>query len=158
MQFTLGGIRAPKFSPSVPQYSSVSSFSSLNYKIDESVNLISFIVKCTLPCKTCTDGNVSECLSCYQDITISTSIYYLSSLKSCFSVCPEGYFADTSVLTCTACSSVCNTCSMSPNNCTSCKVNSTLKYFYISTGDVGTCLSQCPTFYYPNALNNCAPC
>lgn len=59
MQFTLGGIRAPKFSALVPQYSSVSSFTSLNYKIDESVNLISFVAKCTLPCKTCTDGNVS---------------------------------------------------------------------------------------------------
>ncbi len=80
MQFTIGGIKAPKFSSLVPQYSSVSSFSASDYEIDEVVNLISFVVKCTLPCKTCSDTNLSSCLSCYQDITISTSIYYLSSL------------------------------------------------------------------------------
>lgn len=47
---------------------------------------------------------------------------------------------------------------MTADNCTSCKINSTLKYFFISTGNIGTCLSQCPTFYYPNSLNNCASC
>lgn len=158
MQFTLGGIRSPKFSQLVPQYSSVSSFSALGYKIDESINLISFVVKCTLPCKTCSDINLSECISCYQDITISTSIYYLSSLKTCYSVCPNGYFSDSSVLTCTACNNVCNSCSMVADNCTSCNVNSTLKYFHLSSTNTGTCLSQCPLYFYPNALNNCAAC
>ena len=72
MQFTIGGIRAPKFKPTTSQFSSVSSFTALNYKIDESINLIEFLVECTLPCKTCTVNVPTECLSCYQDVTIST--------------------------------------------------------------------------------------
>jgi hypothetical protein len=44
MQFTIGGIRAPKFKPTTSQFSSVSSFTSLDFKIDESINLIEFIV------------------------------------------------------------------------------------------------------------------
>ncbi len=157
MQLTIGGIKAPKFSQAITQYSSISSFTSSNYKIDESSNLISFQVKCTLPCKTCNDTALSQCLSCYQDITISTSIYYMSSLSTCYSTCPNGYFADSSTLSCPSCNSVCSTCNITATNCTSCKVNSTTKYLYISSNN-GTCLSACPTYFYPNAQDTCVAC
>ena len=158
MQFTIGGIRAPKFKPTTSQFSSVSSFTALNYKIDESINLIEFLVECTLPCKTCVANTPTECLSCYQDVTISTETYYLTSRKFCYSICPDGFYENTITLECEACNSLCKTCEISPTNCTSCYSNATAKYFNVTSTNTGTCLPLCPTFYYPNGLNTCVKC
>jgi len=158
MQFTLGGIRTPKFKQLTAQYSSVSSFNALDYKIDESINLIEFAVQCTLPCKTCSDTVLTECLSCYHDLGISTETYYLTTNKFCYSVCPDGYYEDTITLECELCNSLCKTCEISSTNCTSCVANSTAKFLNLTASNVGTCLAACPTFSYADALGLCVPC
>jgi len=90
-----------------------------------------------------TDGNKDTCLSC------NSGEYLFNS--SCYGSCPDGYFPSSN--TCSACLSVCLTCS-DATFCLTCL--STM--IYLS----GQCLTACPSSYVAltNAsLNsNCFPC
>jgi proprotein convertase subtilisin/kexin type 5 len=144
---TITGLTSPLTSPT--DFTSVVSYDSSGYIIDSNTNTIIFIPACTLPCKTCVT-NMVTCTSCYNNTAISVMVYYLSVNNSCVSSCPNGYFTDAANLLCIACSSPCKTCSGSTNNCTSCVSGSSFPYLNVTSGFVGTCLTQCPAGMFPD--------
>ena len=97
---------------------------------------------------------LNDCSSCLQNLTC-TSCFPGSFLNngSCYQICQQGTYPLTSNWTCSACNSVCVTCTGPTNiSCTSCQPG-----FYIISG---RCVSQCPsdgTFLdIPN--NQCVIC
>ena len=79
MSFSVSGITAPSTVPT--DFSSVITFDSSLYKIDESTNKILFNPGCTLPCRTCS-ATLTACLSCYAS-PISTFVYRDTTLLTC---------------------------------------------------------------------------
>lgn len=151
ISFTITGITAPKSAPS--DYTTVSSYDSGNYLIDQNTNTIIFSILCTMPCRTCSASNSSSCVTCYTDTSITTSIYLYSTTTQCYSTCPSYTYPDSSIYKCVDCNSICLTCTGTSTNCTSCLSNSTYPYLFINSS-VGTCRSQCPTYYYPDTSQN----
>ena len=71
---------------------------------------------------------------------------------SCVSVCPSPYVVRNG--NCSSCSSLCLTCFLVYDNCTSCYTNTSNAYLYN-----GTCLTSCPVFYYSSLANGlCVLC
>ncbi|CAD8058133.1 unnamed protein product [Paramecium primaurelia] len=79
-------------------------------KISDS--LLQFKLNCiptsSLFCKEC--DNLSNCLSCYTDISITTNIYLLNS--KCISACGQKYYSDST-----------NNCKSCPDTCLECTSN-----------------------------------
>jgi hypothetical protein len=161
MVFSISGLTSPKAVPT--DYSTLTSYDSNSYIIDQSTDKIIFILNCTMPCRTCS-STTSTCTACYNDSTITTSNYFNSGTSKCVDACETGYFADSSQMKCNQCSSVCLTCQILSTNCTSC--NSTSSFPYLNkTGTAGTCLSTCQSGMYadtnqsPTLCVNCVgPC
>lgn len=79
---------------------------------------------------------------------------------SLIAVCPDGYYNDpTSVVPlCKLCSLECRTCS-NFTTCFSCQPLNNVAYYYFSANN--TCLTACPTSYFPKGsvcMNCLAPC
>lgn len=161
LSFTVSGMVSPKVVPT--DFSSLTTYDSGNYIIDQSTSSIIFGVNCTLPCRTCST-TATTCTSCYNDSAITTKMYFNSGTSNCVDACEAGYFADASQMKCNPCSSICLTCSPVATNCTSC--NSTSGYPYLNkTASSGTCLAACPSGMYADAnqspilcVNCVAPC
>lgn len=159
MSFSIAGITSPSAAPS--DYSSLLTFDSSGYKIDESNRTILFSLDCTLPCRTCSSKTApTECLSCYSlTSSISTFVYLDTTLKTCNEECVDGKYENTATMTCSACNSNCATCTGSPTFCDTCK-NTTFVYLYkLPTSQ--TCVADCPETMYPDAAldpTTCAPC
>ena len=98
--------------------------------------------KCSDNCETCAGDN-NHCLSCNKD-----SDSFLSLLdNTCHDQCPSGVtvLLDGEEKHCGICSSVCNTCSGSPDYCTSCKQDYSL-WQTPAQGDEpakSTCVKEC---------------
>ena len=114
--------------------------------IDQDTNTVNFTIGCVLPCRTCSNGNTSACLSCYNDPAISLNNLLFPTNSQCVSSCPSGYY-DSGSLTCLACASTCLTCNLVSTNCTSCNTSSANPALNISN-NVGSCLSACPLYFY----------
>ena len=83
---------------------------------------------------------------CYSDCS-STQKYYFQN--TCYSTCPDGTYITYTNVDCAACSSLCYTCSVAANNCTSCHD----RYYYQNT-----CVSKCPTGFYGSTSLICEAC
>jgi hypothetical protein len=155
---TISGLTSPNSAPS--DFTSIVSYDANGYVIDSNTNTIIFSPACTLPCRTCVTDLVT-CTSCYNNSAISSSAYYLSSSNSCLVNCPTGYFADSTNLVCTPCSSPCNTCSGTVSNCTSCVTASTFPYLNVSSSGSGTCVNSCQSGMFPDTtllVPQCTAC
>ena len=98
---------------------------------------------CKAPCSLCS-GESTNCTSC----TINT---YLSQFK-CLNTCPDGDWADSSLMTCRPCSPPCSKCLQSPTKCTACTVETFLTI-------ENKCVSDCPTgFWNDKNDNTCKNC
>lgn len=160
MGLTISGFSTPNAPPSVITYSTLGSFDSNNYKIDESTNNISFSLNCNLPCKTCSVSNKSSCSSCYSSVLITSSIFYHGSSAKCYVNCPDTTYNNNVTLLCTACDSNCLHCYEVPTFCTKCKPNSTFPYLNIS-GVSQVCVSSCVSTMYPDTSidpSSCVAC
>jgi hypothetical protein len=147
MTLSISGMTSPK---TLPSDSTVfTTFDSAQYIIDQSSTDINFSLACNLPCKTCPSTDLNNCTSCYNDTTITTSIYFNGQTNKCVTTCTNGYYPDSIQFKCTACNSICGNCSATANNCTSCVSGSGFPYLNI-TGGSGTCLANCDSGYYPN--------
>lgn len=142
VSFTITGFTSPSSAPS--DYSTITSFES-GYMVSQNTGQILFAVKCVVPCRTCSSGNTSACLTCYNNAAITPNKYYHVATLQCLSACPDGYFE--SSLTCAACSSTCLTCDVLASNCTSCNLSGSYPALSWS-GSSGSCLSACPIYYY----------
>ena len=107
MSFSVSGVTVPNTVPS--DYSSLVSFDSAGYKIDESNSNILFTLTCNLPCRTCGTGQPNSCDSCYAN-PISTFIYYDNVLKTCNEQCVDGKYENTATSQCSLCDGNCETC------------------------------------------------
>ena len=108
-------------------------------------------------CAACNGPYFNHCLAC-------NAPGFLDPLTdSCVSVCPTGYWGDTSTRVCLTCYSTedpyavhgtCRSCyGPNDNQCTSCFSGR----FYLNTSD--TCVLNCPDGWFPNMTNNsCDPC
>ena len=73
----------------------------------------------------------------------NSNTFYLNG--SCISLCPDGYYANTTTQTCTQCNPTCQTCSgITEYQCLSCNSSA----FY--NKDLTTCYQDCPLYYYAN--------
>jgi proprotein convertase subtilisin/kexin type 5 len=155
-------------------YFTAQSFSSANLPIDQTVvngsstvtdlSSAEFYLSCSTNisryhCKTCLANG--QCLSCYQQTTIASTLYtfnnynYLQSDGTCVTQCTPGFYIDTPTNSCIQCSSQCSTCQTSSTTCLTCvQTSSTNKYY----GNNKTCLSSCPNGYYANSGNICLQC
>lgn len=99
---------------------------------------------CQPPCSACLNTS-TFCLSCLSKYN-SSSYYFLSNV--CYaSICPDGYYANTSSRLCIKCSSNCPTCTAS--SCLSC-VSPLILY-------QGVCYQDCPSGTYSNS-SSCSSC
>jgi len=108
---------------------------------------------CTPGCSVCYSSGFSSCTACNNDTNNAIYYKYIGS-DICNTSCPNGQFISSSVLyLCQACSSICVTCSISAENCTS--SNCSANYYFLNN----SCLSICPDNYYPNpSIRQCSPC
>ena len=99
---------------------------------------------CQPPCSACfnTSTNCLSCLSKY-----NSNIYYFLSNVCYGSVCPDGYYANTSSRLCIKCQSNCPTCTSS--SCLSC-LSPLILY-------QGVCYQDCPTGTYSDS-SSCSSC
>lgn len=153
ISFSVSGFTSPVYAPS--DYSHITSYDSSGYLVDQDTSTIKYAILCQLPCKSCT-SNISVCLSCYNNTSISANNLYYSLNNSCLSSCPTGFYASLDLI-CIACSSICLTCVSTTSNCASCNSTSPYPALNISNG-VGTCLSACPTYYYLTTMTNPSQC
>lgn len=89
MSFSVSGITVPATVPT--DYSTLITFDSSGFKIDESLNTILFSLSCTLPCRTCDAVAPSSCLSCYAS-PISSFIFLDNVLNTCNEDCVDGKY------------------------------------------------------------------
>ncbi|CAD8044013.1 unnamed protein product [Paramecium primaurelia] len=99
-------------------------------------------INCRQPCKSC-KTTPDTCYSCLSNT-------YLSG-NNCFSVCDDGYYADTTINECKQCISPCLKCS-SLTICITCLQTQINKIFHD-----GNCISSCPTGYY-ESIGTCVLC
>lgn len=107
--FRISGFRSPKGSTN--QRSTIVTYSTEGYPIDDFGSPITFVSSCTLPCMTCS-GDPTICLGCYSDPSITLNIYLDLTNSKCVINCQLGYFRGqiSSVLTCEKCDTSCLTC------------------------------------------------
>lgn len=143
----------------VSDFSSLVSFDSGGYRLDESTTAIKFAVLCTLPCKTCDTVNTSACSSCYTNTQVSTSVYYDSVLRGCYQQCVDGKYENTTSFLCLNCDPNCLTCDNLPTLCTTCNAATSFKFLLINT-TLGTqrCVASCPATLYPDSSQNPTTC
>lgn len=165
MGFSVTGFTSPSTAPS--DFSTVITFDSNGYKMDESLTSIKFVIGCTLPCRTCaTPSNPTVCTSCYSIVSITPSIYFDSDNQKCLTDCPDGKYENYNLNLCSPCDTNCLTCNNTATYCLSCSQspNSTFKFLFLNTSIVPntqTCLSACPSRMYGNAgvcLSCISPC
>jgi proprotein convertase subtilisin/kexin type 5 len=102
---------------------------------------------CNPLCESCTGSLSTQCFGCANYSGIS---YYLST-TSCLTICPTGFFANTSTNKCNHCNLYCTICTGSTaNECSACANYSEIAYLLTGT----TCASSCPTFTYSNSTSN----
>lgn len=97
--------------------------------------------KCASTCQECY-GTPTTCIGCIS--TASNPQYFYGG--NCYSICPDGTYADG--FNCSACdpNAFCATCSVTGTNCTSCafdSINNQEKY--LDQPGYGTCINACPT-------------
>uniref|UniRef100_A0A8C0WGW2 Proprotein convertase subtilisin/kexin type 6 n=1 Tax=Castor canadensis TaxID=51338 RepID=A0A8C0WGW2_CASCN len=99
--------------------------------------------------KGCDGPNADQCLNC-----VHFSLGNIKTSRKCVSVCPLGYFGDTTARRCRRCHKGCETCSgRSPTQCLSCR-----RGFYHHQ-ETNTCVTQCPAgFYADDSQKNCLTC
>ena len=85
MTFTITGFTTPLVAPS--DYTILSSYDADGYQIDQSLTDIIFSIKCTMPCRTCTD-TLTQCQTCYTNTQITSFIYYYAAENQCNEICP----------------------------------------------------------------------
>lgn len=127
----------------------------VSYQIASNANTVQYnlsaLTNCTFPCKICSSSNNSACLQCYSSAT--TQFYYYDPVANkCVSPssCSSTTFPNATLSSCVSCPIQCLTCT-SLTSCQSCAAN----YFLLN----GTCLTDCPSGYYPiNPSQICAPC
>jgi hypothetical protein len=90
MQFSIGGFTSPSFAPS--DYTFLSSFDSSGFLIDQSTTNIIYAINCIIPCRSCT-SNVTACLTCYTNSSITSYINHFAQNNSCLTGCPNGYYS-----------------------------------------------------------------
>lgn len=95
-------------------------------------------------CRSCR----SPCLNCLSSTACTSCLAGFLFNQSCVITCPNGKYPQTADSTCQNCDVKCLTC----YSLTSCQSCSTGFYLFQSS-----CLSSCPTFYYPS-VNMCLPC
>ena len=103
----------------------------------------SFCNLCNSPCRTCQGIAINDCLSCVGNT------YLLNGV--CILICPDGMFANSILLICQICDSICQTCINSSTTCTSC-FSST----YLQSNQ---CVTSCLSGYYGDTKNSiCMTC
>ena len=154
------GMRNPDFSYQTLGKTRIQTFTYDYYLIDDTSYIEPISVPCDYPCKTCTDGKPTECLSCFHDWDYP---YFDDNSKQCVLSCPyDSFINPDDPYTCYTCHTSCYTCSISPKNCTDCKYGKVLFN--------GTCINQCPENNYEayydeiwapvcqNCSDNCHTC
>ena len=111
---------------------------------------------CDIACHTCSGGLSTNCLTCPINIFLyANQCFYIcpngvwgdSSSFTCITSCGSNYYGDSADKICKICDASCLTCSGNgPNNCTGC--TESMKLYN------GTCVSQCPQYYFQDILNN----
>lgn len=157
MSFSVTGFTSPFTSPT--DYSSVVTFDSAGYKLDESSTNVIFVAACTLPCRTCDAGSPTVCSSCYNNTGITAYIYFDSVLKNCYQQCVDGKYENFTSFLCLNCDSNCLTCQTIPTFCITCNSGTSFKYLLINTTlGTQTCVAQCPSSMYPDTTVNPTTC
>ena len=164
MGFTVSGFASPSTAPATASFSTLNSFDAGGFKIDESSNNISFSLACTVPCRTCSPGNATSCLSCYSSTAVTPSIFYHAASRNCYATCPATTYNNNATLLCAACDPNCLTCFNTPTFCTGCVSNSSFPFLNV-TPIAQICVSACsPGMYGSNSTSpamcvNCStPC
>lgn len=150
----VSGFKSPTATPS--DSSTLTSYDSSGFIIDQSLTSLKFTLNCSLPCKTCSTSPTS-CLTCYTNTVVTPNIYHNNITNQCVESCSAGLYIDTVDMKCAACSSICETCVGVATNCLSCVAGSTYQYFN-KTGTNATCLKNCDTGMYPDGNNTCVVC
>lgn len=154
MSFSILGASSGAIVPT--DYTVLTTYDNSGYVIDQSQSDILFTLACQLPCRTC-QGLTTNCTTCYNDSSITTSNYYYASGNACLLTCPTGFYADAVLFTCGSCSVQCHTCSTNSTNCLSCVAGSAAPYLN-TTSSGGSCLAQCDIGMYPDSTNTCVVC
>ena len=83
---------------------------------------------CNTSCSQCFGPSIEECTQCVSP--------YLLNSTTCLTVCPDGFYANTTSGTCLPCDAACATCVDNTNNCTVCASSA---FIYINQ-----CFALCP--------------
>jgi proprotein convertase subtilisin/kexin type 5 len=114
---------------------------------------------CNYPCKSCPlkkngyeEDQPDVCLSCYDDLNLSTGLPYRQE-NSCVAECATSRFYNTVDKHCDLCNDTCLDCTESADNCIVCGVG-IWKYLHIAE-----CLDVCPAgFIEKPSENKCIDC
>ena len=106
---------------------------------------------CDSTCNTCTGPNSADCITCINGLVFNEGeclsecpLNKVQLNDQCVDNCPNGMYADADNI-CNNCSSSCDTCVESMNNCLSCDENGLTPYY---NSDFNTCSSSCGSGYY----------
>ncbi len=84
------------------------------------INISNFCQSCSIECKECQDNSKH----CIDAASCNAGYFFLPSDNSCLSVCPDGFYANTSTTTCTPCHLGCALCKGGAlTQCTSCNAD-----------------------------------
>ena len=101
---------------------------------------------CDCNCLTCAGPTAEMCTSC-------PSGKYLTSYRACETVCPQGFYPNSTDNKCYPCNPACFACTgPSTKECQSCQ------YDYYLQPNSTICSQTCPEGYGFFILNQCAPC
>lgn len=106
---------------------------------------------CTAPCQQCTLTRTT-CSSCLPAAYTSNITLYRPS-STCLQTCPDGYYANTTTMSCELCNSNCTKCLALATNCSACSPTSNT-YLYGNS-----CTDTCPSSFYKNVTTvACVQC
>ena len=102
---------------------------------------------CPIGCATCTSP--TACTSCQNSANATGFITRMNVTYNCR--CIDGFFEVNTTTVCSACNPLCQTCSVSANNCTSC--NGTANF----TLQQNSCVCNAGSYLLNNACIACSP-
>lgn len=108
-----------------------------------------FTIICQPECLTCSLGDTSKCLSCYNNTLVNSLKFYDTVAFTCRAACLTTHFQ--AGYTCYPCDPNCATCINDSKICNSCSGSN---FLYTNK-----CVTSCPTTLYPNNFlcNACQP-
>lgn len=124
------------------------------YRIDKLVEGLKPKLKCEFPCKTCSDTDSSNCLSCWNDGSSSYKYFFVDEITGkgqCLEQCKDGFSHNNSPdFVCERCDPTCATCKQTDKSyCVTCHQDYPCPAMEKGVGPIpGVCKTSCDRGFY----------